>query len=167
MGAQRKAAFEQELAEINAATERAGTEAWQPQQLASVGMKVAQDGRRRTLLEVLGYGADLSVVEHIAPWFLGVTERVRQYVTTQARYSGYLTRQNREIKQLEAETEIRFPPQMDFAGIGGLSSEMKERLAQAQPESFSAAQRIPGITPSALMAILAYLRKGQEHTHAG
>ncbi|NSL92537.1 tRNA uridine-5-carboxymethylaminomethyl(34) synthesis enzyme MnmG [Acetobacter syzygii] len=167
VGAERKTAFERELAEIDSVTQRAQAEGWQPQQLAVAGMKVAQDGRRRTLLEVLGYGADQSVVEQIAPWFLNVPDRVRQYVTTQARYSGYLTRQNREIKQLEAETEIRFPARMDFSCIGGLSSEMKERLEQAQPESFSAAQRIPGITPSALMAILAYLRKGQDHAHVG
>ncbi|MFT9418634.1 tRNA uridine-5-carboxymethylaminomethyl(34) synthesis enzyme MnmG [Acetobacter sp.] len=167
VGAQRQTAFEHELAQINIVTEQAEAEGWQPQQLASVGMKVAQDGRRRSLLEVLGYGADPSVVEQIAPWFLQVPERVRQYVTTQARYSGYLTRQNREIKQLEAETEIRFPPQLDFACIGGLSTEMKERLEQAKPESFSSAQRIPGMTPSALMAILAYLRKGQEQVHVG
>lgn len=167
VGAQRKAAFEQELAAINSVTEQAQAESWQPQQLAAVGMKVAQDGRRRTLLEILGYGADQSVVEQIAPWFLDVPDRVRHYVTTQARYSGYLTRQNREIKQLEAETEIRFPHKMDFASIGGLSAEMKERLEQAKPESFSAAQRVPGITPSALMAILAYLRKGQDHAHVG
>jgi tRNA uridine 5-carboxymethylaminomethyl modification enzyme len=167
VGAQRQAAFAHELGQINAVTAQAEAEGWQPQQLASVGMKVAQDGRRRSLLEVLGYGADPSVVEQIAPWFLQVPERVRQYVTTQARYSGYLTRQNREIKQLEAETEIRFPPKLDFACIGGLSTEMKERLEQAKPESFSAAQRIPGMTPSALMAILAYLRKGQEQVHVG
>ncbi|MDE7547996.1 tRNA uridine-5-carboxymethylaminomethyl(34) synthesis enzyme MnmG [Acetobacter fabarum] len=167
VGAQRQAAFAHELAQINAVTEQAAAEGWQPQQLACVGMKVAQDGRRRSLLEVLGYGADPSVVEQIAPWFLQVPERVRQYVTTQARYSGYLSRQNREIKQLEAETEIRFPPHLDFARIGGLSTEMRERLEQVMPESFSAAQRIPGMTPSALMAVLAYLRKGQEQTHVG
>ena len=167
VSAPRQASFERDLADIDTATERAGAEGWQPQQLASMGMKVAQDGRRRTLLEVLGYGADMSVVEQVAPWFLALPERVRHYVTTQARYSGYLTRQNREIKQLEAETEIRFPAKMDFASIGGLSAEMKERLEQARPESFSAAQRIPGITPSALMTLLAYLRKGQERTHVG
>lgn len=167
VSALRQTCFERDLAEIDAATQQAGAEGWQPQQLASMGMKVAQDGRRRTLLEVLGYGADMSVVEQVAPWFLALPERVRQYVTTQARYSGYLARQNREIKQLEAETEIRFPAQMDFASIGGLSAEMKERLEQARPESFSAAQRIPGMTPSALMTLLAYLRKGQDRTHAG
>ena len=167
VGSQRQTIFEQDLAEIDATTQRAGAEGWPPQQLAAMGMKVAQDGRRRTLLEVLGYGADPAVVAQIAPWFMAVPERVRQYVTTQARYSGYLNRQNREIKQLEAETEIRFPARMDFGSIGGLSAEMKERLEQAQPESFSAAQRIPGMTPSALMTILAYLRKGQDHAHVG
>ncbi len=68
-------------------------------------------------------------------------------------------RQQREIKQLEAESEIRFPATLDFAAIGGLSSEMKERLEKAKPENFNAAQRIPGITPSALVAILAHVRQ--------
>ena len=69
----------------------------------------------------------------------------------------------REIRQLEVETEIRFPADMDFAAIGGLSAEMQERLEAARPESFSAAQRVKGVTPSALMAVLAYLRKGKTH----
>lgn len=159
VGAERRAVFEKDCAEIREITERAEQESWQPQALAQAGLKVAQDGRRRTLLEILGYGLEDAVLEKLAPWYLNAPARARHYVTTQARYKGYLVRQQREIRQLEAEAEIRFPKDMDFNAIGGLSAEMKERLERAKPENFGSAQRIPGVTPSALVAVLAHVRQ--------
>ncbi|GFE94063.1 tRNA uridine-5-carboxymethylaminomethyl(34) synthesis enzyme MnmG [Acetobacter persici] len=159
VGEERRAVFEKDCADIKELTERAEQEGWLPQALAQAGLKVALDGRRRTLLEILGYGLEDAVLEKLAPWYLAAPERARHYVTTQARYKGYLVRQQREIRQLEAEAEIRFPGDMDFNAIGGLSSEMKERLERARPENFGAAQRIPGVTPSALVAVLAHVRQ--------
>ncbi|WP_395495477.1 tRNA uridine-5-carboxymethylaminomethyl(34) synthesis enzyme MnmG [Acetobacter sp. KSO5] len=159
VGAERRAVFEKDCAEIKEITERAEKESWQPQALAQAGLKVAQDGRRRTLQEILGYGLEDAVLEKLAPWYLNAPARARHYVTTQARYKGYLVRQQREIRQLEAEAEIRFPKDMDFNAIGGLSAEMKERLERAKPENFGSAQRIPGVTPSALVAVLAHVRQ--------
>lgn len=159
VGAQRQAVYEQDCTDIQALTQKAEQESWQPQALVQAGVKVSLDGRRRTLLEVLGYGVTEESLNTLAPWFASAPARARHYVTTQARYKGYLVRQQREIKQLEAESEIRFPATLDFAAIGGLSSEMKERLEKAKPENFNAAQRIPGITPSALVAILAHVRQ--------
>lgn len=159
VGAERRAVFEKDCADIQNLTERAEQESWQPQVLVQAGLKVALDGRRRTLLEILGYGLEEAVLETLAPWYLMAPERARHYVTTQARYKGYLVRQQREIRQLEAEAEIRFPGDMDFNAIGGLSAEMKERLERARPENFGAAQRIPGVTPSALVAVLAHVRQ--------
>ncbi|MBO1324418.1 tRNA uridine-5-carboxymethylaminomethyl(34) synthesis enzyme MnmG [Acetobacter sp. TBRC 12305] len=163
VGPARRDLYEHDVQAIAQVQQQAEAQSWQPQELAHAGMKVAQDGRRRSLLDILGYGVEETVLSQLAPWFLNVPERVRRHITTEARYSGYLTRQRREIRQLEAETDIRFPAGLDFGAIGGLSSEMKERLDAARPDSFSAAQRIPGMTPSALMALLAYLRKGQAH----
>lgn len=163
IGAERRAVFERDMHEIDQLTQKAESESWPPQALAQAGIKVAQDGRRRNLLEIMGQAAHEDAIESLAPWVQEYSERARNYVRTEARYSGYLVRQKREIKQLEAETEIRFPQDMDFRKIGGLSAEMQERLEQARPENFGAAQRIPGITPSALMAVLAYLKKGQHH----
>lgn len=159
VGAERQDVFRKDCEDIKAITERAEQESWHPQALAEAGLKVAQDGRRRTLLEILGYGVEESVLGALAPWYLNTPERARHYVTTQARYKGYLVRQQREIRQLEAEAEIRFPKNLDFNGIGGLSSEMKERFERARPENFGAAQRIPGVTPSALMAVLAHVKQ--------
>ncbi|MCQ8239410.1 tRNA uridine-5-carboxymethylaminomethyl(34) synthesis enzyme MnmG [Rhizosaccharibacter radicis] len=103
-------------------------------------------------------GAIPSWLRPLAPWLDALPERVAQHLHTEARYSGYLGRQEREIRQLGAETGLELPPALDYDRIGGLSSEMRERLARARPASFSQAQRVPGVTPAALMALLAHLR---------
>lgn len=160
---ERQSVFEQDCAAIKQVTEKAEQESWQPQVLLQAGVRVAQDGRRRSLLEILGYGVGEESLKELAPWFATVAPRVSHFVTTEARYKGYLARQKREIKQLEAESEIRFPAGISFKAIGGLSAEMQEKLETAKPENFSAAQRIPGITPSALVAILAHVRQRVSH----
>ena len=76
-------------------------------------------------------------------------------------YSGYLGRQSREIRQLAMETAIGLSPDLDYNAIGGLSTEMRERLASAKPASFSAAQRVPGVTPSALVALLGHIQQAE------
>lgn len=70
--------------------------------------------------------------------------RVRRHVETEARYDGYLHRQDREIRQLASESAIALPADLDYTAIGGLSSEMRERFSQARPTSFAAAQRVRG-----------------------
>lgn len=159
VGPERAAIFNRDRDMIEQAVTRADTETWTPGEVAAAGVHVAQDGRRRTLTEVLAAGADEAVAINLAPWFGELSPRVRLHVQTEARYGGYLARQTREIKQLTAETAIAVPPDFDFSSVGGLSNEMKERFDRARPASFSAAQRIPGVTPSALMALLGRLRQ--------
>ncbi|MBB2204192.1 tRNA uridine-5-carboxymethylaminomethyl(34) synthesis enzyme MnmG [Gluconacetobacter takamatsuzukensis] len=159
IGAERTRLFTADRTAIDTAMQRAAQENFLPDSLQQAGITVSADGRRRTLLDVLATAATPGQVAQIAPWFADLAPRIRRHVETEARYSGYLARQAREIRQLEAETRIALPPDLDYRHIGGLSSEMQERLATARPASFSAAQRIPGITPSALTALLAHIRQ--------
>ncbi|MDG6094895.1 tRNA uridine-5-carboxymethylaminomethyl(34) synthesis enzyme MnmG [Acetobacter sp. AN02] len=159
VGAQRAALFRADKKSIDGAMERAETDTWTPAQIIAEDVSVAQDGRRRTLIEVLAAGASSDIASRLAPWFSELSPRVRQHVQTEARYGGYLVRQAREIRQLEAETALAVPHDFDFATVGGLSAEMQERLERARPSTFSAAQRIPGMTPSALMALLSRLKQ--------
>ncbi|MFT8776826.1 MAG: tRNA uridine-5-carboxymethylaminomethyl(34) synthesis enzyme MnmG [Gluconacetobacter liquefaciens] len=159
VGAERARLFEADRTAIDTAMQRAEQESFLPDGLQQAGITVSPDGRRRTLLDVLATAATPEQIARVAPWFADLPTRVRRHVETEARYSGYLVRQAREIRQLEAETRITLPPDLDYRHIGGLSSEMQERLAIARPASFSAAQRIPGVTPSALMALLAHIKQ--------
>ncbi|QDH16905.1 tRNA uridine-5-carboxymethylaminomethyl(34) synthesis enzyme MnmG [Swingsia samuiensis] len=155
---ERATSFNLLKAEIDAALDRSATTTFLPQKLRDVGFEVSLDGRRRSIMDVLASNGDHSQISALAPWFGELPLRVRRHVETEARYGGYLNRQNREIKQLASETAITIPANLDYASIGGLSSEMRERLAQAKPPSFAAAQRVRGVTPAALVALLAHVR---------
>ncbi|WP_291365736.1 tRNA uridine-5-carboxymethylaminomethyl(34) synthesis enzyme MnmG [Acetobacter sp. UBA5411] len=159
VGTERARQFEKISEALQAATERAKAETWLPTDIAHAGGTASQDGRRRSLFEIMASGGDTSIAGRLAPWFAELPHRVRLHVETEARYSGYLIRQEREIRQLHAEAAVTIPESFDFSQVGGLSAEMKERFERVRPTNFAAAQRIPGITPSALVALLAHIRQ--------
>lgn len=158
VGSERLALYHEDLNQIETSIQKAKEENYLPKILNNYGMQISCDGRRRSLFEVLSLSPSESVIENIAPWFHGLSKRVQDYIRTEARYDGYLVRQAREIRQLDQESKIILPADLDYRKIGGLSREMQERLEAVRPVSFGVAQRIPGVTPSALMAILAYIR---------
>ena len=158
VGSSRAGLLDTERASIELAMRRAGQESFSSATLRQHGIASTADGRRRSLSEVLAGNVEAEALAGLCPWLLELPARVRNHVATEARYSGYLGRQAREIRQLATESAITLPRDLDYATIGGLSTEMRERLSAARPASFSAAQRIPGVTPSALMALLVHVR---------
>ncbi|MDQ1638442.1 MAG: tRNA uridine 5-carboxymethylaminomethyl modification enzyme [Pyrinomonadaceae bacterium] len=69
-------------------------------------------------------------------------------------YSGYIKSQENAIQRLHAHDTLLIPSGLDFRAVSGLSHEMAERLERAQPVTFGAARRIPGLTPAALATLL-------------
>lgn len=80
-------------------------------------------------------------------------------VIEDARYSPYVARQEAEIRAMKANEAIRLDESFDYRGIAGLSNEMVERLESARPATLGAAERIRGITPAALAAILVHAKR--------
>jgi tRNA uridine 5-carboxymethylaminomethyl modification enzyme len=80
-------------------------------------------------------------------------------VLTDARYAVYVERQEAEVLRLKRDDGVNVPRGTIFATIPGLSAEMAERLQKAQPETLGQASRIRGITPAALTALVAWLRR--------
>lgn len=155
---ERRHMFEETVCQIDEAIKRASDKIFLPQDLQKQGIEVSQDGRRRSLLDVLATQAQEEQVKALAPWYAQLPERVRRHVQTEARYGGYLRRQERDIAQLQSETGLQLPDDLDYSAIGGLSREMQERLSEARPPNFAAAQRVRGLTPAALVALLAHVR---------
>ena len=92
------------------------------------------------------------------PWLGNLPPRALTQIQTEARYAGYLHRQNADIRSFQREEAVSLE-QVDFGVIGGLSSELRSKLDLHRPTSLGAASRIQGMTPAALGAIAAYLRK--------
>jgi tRNA uridine 5-carboxymethylaminomethyl modification enzyme len=85
--------------------------------------------------------------------------QVAQQVDVQAKYSGYLIRQSQEIDRQQRHEELSLPADLDYASVGGLSNEARQRLGDVRPETLGQAARIPGLTPSAVSLLLVYLKK--------
>jgi tRNA uridine 5-carboxymethylaminomethyl modification enzyme len=101
--------------------------------------------------------ADLMAVEGIGP---GVVDaRVAGQIEIQARYSGYLERQQAEIHRQHRQQEQALPADFDYNAVRGLSSEVCEKLQRVKPQTIGQASRIPGITPAAVSLLLIHLRK--------
>jgi tRNA uridine 5-carboxymethylaminomethyl modification enzyme len=147
---------------VTEALARAEAETFTPQALMTYGLSVKADGRRRGILDLLGKGFDLPALSNAFPWLCALPPRVLEQVRVEALYQGYLGRQAIEARQLQANDAVALPPDVDYSGIGGLSTEMLERLEAARPLSFGALSRIRGITPPAVMAVIGHVRRGQQ-----
>jgi len=85
--------------------------------------------------------------------------QVAEQVEIQAKYAGYIDRQQTEIDKALRYDHLRLPEVIDYNGIPGLSNEVSEKLKKQRPETLGQASRIPGITPAAISLLLVYLKK--------
>jgi tRNA uridine 5-carboxymethylaminomethyl modification enzyme len=88
-----------------------------------------------------------------------LAEQVTLQVEVQAKYAGYLKRQSEEIGRQQRHEELRLPPDIDYAEVGGLSNEARQCLREVRPETLGQAARIPGLTPAAISLLLVHIRK--------
>jgi len=124
------------------------------------GIKVNQDGRKRTALTLLSHpNVTTEKLIEIWPETAGIIPEIRKQVECDAKYSTYIDRQNRDIEKLRRDESHKIPTGFEYAGISGLSNELREKLSRVQPETLGQAGRIDGMTPSALTLILATIRK--------
>jgi tRNA uridine 5-carboxymethylaminomethyl modification enzyme len=86
-------------------------------------------------------------------------EQAAQQVSIQAKYAGYIDRQQEEIARLRRYENTALPAGLDYEQVDGLSNEVKQKLGEARPQTLARAGRIPGVTPAAVSLLLIYLKK--------
>ena len=148
-------------AEIERLMSHARADLRSPQALAAYGVNVKADGQPRGALDLLASDYSPTTLSAAFPWLAGCSLRAFEQLAVEALYKGYLPRQRTEALQLRANDALSLPANIDYARIGGLSTEMRERLIAAQPASMGALSRIPGITPPAVMAVVGHVRSQQ------
>ena len=102
----------------------------------------------------MGYDA----VDELAPGPHPPDLRVAQQVEIEIKYEGYIKRQLAEIQRFRHLEQIRLPEDFDYAGVHGLSNELKEKLSAVRPLCLGQASRIAGITPAAISVLLVALK---------
>jgi tRNA uridine 5-carboxymethylaminomethyl modification enzyme len=88
-------------------------------------------------------------------------EQVALQLEVQAKYSGYIERQQREIEKQAKQESLRLPEDIDYEAVNGLSNEARQKLLAAHPTTLGQASRLEGMTPSAVSLILIHLKKRQ------
>ncbi|MCW9058791.1 MAG: tRNA uridine-5-carboxymethylaminomethyl(34) synthesis enzyme MnmG [Gammaproteobacteria bacterium] len=101
--------------------------------------------------------ARLTAIDGIGP---GVADpRVAGQVEVQAKYAGYIERQQQEIERQRRHEQQALPVDLDYAQVRGLSAEVREKFSRVRPETLGQAARIPGVTPAAISLLLVHLKK--------
>jgi len=85
--------------------------------------------------------------------------KIAQQVEIDAKYSGYISRQQDEIDRLQRHENTAIPDGFDYSNIKGLSNEVKQKLSDALPKTLARAARVPGVTPAAISLLLVQLKK--------
>ena len=138
-----------------------------PDALRRHGIAVNRDGRRRTARALVGYPA-VSRAQLTALWpaLAALEPAILSALENDAHYRGYVERQEADIAAFRRDEALRLPGDLRFERVGGLSHEMRQRLAAARPATLGAAGRVPGVTPAALTALLAHVRKTERRAPA-
>ena len=82
-----------------------------------------------------------------------------EQVEIQAKYAGYIDRQQDDIARLRRNENTPLPADLDYNAVDGLSNEVKQKLAAARPDTLARASRVPGVTAAAISLLLIYLKK--------
>ncbi len=131
-----------------------------PPEAQRLGLPVKADGVRRNLVQLLGYPTiGLDDLARIWPQVADWSPAVREQVEIDAAYAGYLDRQTADVEAFRRDEDLRLPAGLDYAAVGGLSNEVREKLAAVRPLTLGQAARIEGVTPGALTALLAHVRR--------
>lgn len=118
-------------------------------------------GREHSLLDLLRrpeieYEGLISLIPDMQPV---ADAKVAEQVTIQAKYAGYIERQQQEIEKQIRHEETSLPDGLDYADVRGLSNEVQEKLAKVRPATIGQASRISGVTPAAISILLVHLKK--------
>ncbi|MBP7190224.1 MAG: tRNA uridine-5-carboxymethylaminomethyl(34) synthesis enzyme MnmG [Rickettsiaceae bacterium] len=127
--------------------------------LINSGHVVSQDGQYRSAFTLLGlyeYGIEKTL--SLFPELNNIESSILHHIYIESKYSSYLARQEMDINLFKQEESTIIPQNLDYNSIDSLSSEVKEKLNYHKPISIGAARRIPGITPSALVAIMVHIK---------
>lgn len=129
-------------------------------ELESIGIKVKQDGTKRTAYNIMSYdNVSRETINHLWPRLAEMPDDIYEQLEIEARYVGYIKRQEADIEVFRKDEKLKIKEDIDYSKIGGLSREMVQKLSRVKPSTIGEASRIPGVTPAAITAILGYIKK--------
>ena len=167
VGAEREAAFDAKMQDLNSARAILGKHKFSPNELGGAGITANRDGIRRSALEVLAFpGVELAQVVQLVPDAAAVAPDIVEQLQRESLYSSYEDRQKHQLEAVRRDENWAIPAGFDFGTIAGLSTELRQKLERVRPETLSQASRIEGMTPAAIALIHLKLKAasiGRQH----
>ena len=102
---------------------------------------------------------DIGKLSLIEPLLKKIPKEVRKEIEIEVKYSGYLKREEEEVRRLQNIENMKIPLDIDYRCIPGLSREIQEKLSQIKPQTLGQASRIPGVTPAAISLLMVHIKK--------
>lgn len=131
-----------------------------PNKAVMLGLKMNQDGVKRSILDLLAYpDITFEQLSDIWPALKNFRGDVREQIEIDAVYRSYLARQQADIELFKLDEQLALPDSLDYDIVGSLSNEIRQKLKMAKPPTLGAASRIPGVTPAAITAIMTHIKR--------
>lgn len=138
-----------------------------PSEANKHGLRLNQDGRRRSAYDLLSLAEiEMADLANIWPQLADIPGPIADQLKVDSKYAVYLARQEADIRAYRRDEKLDIPDAFDYGQISGLSNELREKLEAHRPVTLAQASRIDGMTPSALMIVLAAIRKMQTRKSA-
>ena len=159
VGRERKDIFINKINRIKKARELFENQTYTPKILSQNGISISQDGNRRTLMQVLAFpNVSYKDLFKLEPKLIKIDEETLKQIQKDATYVNYLDRQRKDIDTIKKDERVLIPMDLDYNSIQGLSTELKVKLSRTRPKNMLQASNIDGITPAALMLVMAKIK---------
>ena len=159
VGREREEIFINKINRIKKARELFENQTYTPKTLSQNGISISQDGNRRTLMQVLAFpNVSYKDLFKLEPKLIKIDEETLKQIEKDATYINYLDRQRKDIDTIKKDERVLIPMDLDYNSIQGLSTELKLKLSRARPKNMLQASNIDGITPAALMLVMAKIK---------
>ncbi len=155
----------QRVYEVKAERLKAGEEVLRnltltPNEAAKMGLSINRDGRKRSAFDLLSYpDIDIPRLAEIWPEIGALDAAIASQLAIDARYAVYVSRQEMDVAAFRKDEAISIPADFAYDGLPGLSNELRQKLSRTRPASLGQAARLDGMTPAALMLLLAHVKK--------
>jgi tRNA uridine 5-carboxymethylaminomethyl modification enzyme len=159
----RATAFDEKMTELEDARKLCANRIATPHELEEYGVEVNKDGTKRDVHALLRFpNIDWDDVIKIWPELDQIRPDLQEQIAIDAKYAGYIKRQEQDITAFKREEELRIPSDLDYTGLPGLSNEICEKLMAVRPTTIGAASRIPGVTPAATTILLRQVKRTEQ-----
>jgi tRNA uridine 5-carboxymethylaminomethyl modification enzyme len=162
VGTSRQAVWQAKKQQLATATSTLHTATALPRELAVHDLPLPRDGARRSAADMLALeGSSIIGLTALWPVLDSIPTALHAQLEADCRYAGYIERQRADIEALHRDEAISIPADFDYRAVGGLSAEARDVMMRLRPQTIGQANRLPGLTPAAVVAVLRHLKRDE------